>query len=76
LSSQAAEHRWKHERGAVGRHVVSVVKRYRVWTDDETKAIGAALAERSRRDQGLPPTIEVEAALDRIAAILAERAKP
>jgi hypothetical protein len=65
-----ANRRYANERGAVGRHVVSVVKRYRVWTDEETAAIAAAIGERTRSDQGLPPSVVDPAVLAKVAAIL------
>jgi hypothetical protein len=62
--------RWRKERGAVGRHVDSVIKRAEVLTDDERKRLAEALVIGSRAEQGLPPTVEDPAVLAEVARII------
>jgi hypothetical protein len=69
---ELANRRHAHERGAVARHVDSVVKRAGVLTDDERCRIAVALVTSSRAAQGLPATVEDPAALATVAAVISK----
>lgn len=65
------EARWANERGAVGRHVDSVIKRAKVLTDTERRRLAVALVERSTEAQQLPQHVEDPAVIAQVAGIVA-----
>ncbi len=68
---QLADRRHSHERGAVSRHVDSVVKRAGVLTDEERTRLAVALVARTRAAQQLPEHVEDPAVLVTVANIIA-----